>query len=140
MVLDRSSGRLTSLRENHLVSFTAGGRLGLGPDLLVDPDTFEYLAVLPPVNPFGFPVFYDWSPDGRFATYGHNRHGGTTRAPSVEPEQSVEEALADGVVTAEEYAHGVSNTLACMDANGLGHSSAWFDSGPYGVYVRDDFH
>ena len=37
--------------------------------------------------------------------------------------------LADGVVTAEEYARAVGNTLACLDAQGVPHSSARFDTG-----------
>ena len=93
MLFDRASGRLTAIPENSLVSLTSGDLLALGPDLLVDPNTFEFRAVLPPVNLAGPPVTSAWSPDGRFAAYGLNPEGGMTCAPRVEPDQSVEDAL-----------------------------------------------
>lgn len=38
------------------------------------------------------------------------------------PDQSVKEILADGVVTFEEYKTAVNNTMACLDEHGVGHT------------------
>jgi hypothetical protein len=45
----------------------------------------------------------------------------------VDADQSVKDALSDGIVTFEEYAQAVHNDMLCLDALGIAHSDPVYD-------------
>lgn len=66
-------------------------------------------------------------------------------------DQSVNDALADGIATFEEYTAAVSNTMKCLDAKGVQHTTPFYNqaqskykygvtnpAGPGGVSPLDD--
>jgi hypothetical protein len=81
-ILVRSTGEIVELDQNlWLAAFTPGGLLAVGAfgaNALIDPQTFEYVAALPGLEP-GQEAFGDktWSADYRYASQGQfGGHGG----------------------------------------------------------------
>lgn len=66
--------------------------------------------------------------------------GAAQTAPSAEPvptivahivspdaDQSIKDALADGIATREEYDQAIAKTMACLEENGFSHSTPKYD-------------